>query len=424
MPDSTRSTALVLVLSVALVASAAFVGVGFGQQAEDDADDTELSTQNTSYLRIAHAAPGAASVDVSVDNETVAEGVAFDTFSDYIALESGNHTITVSVVDTPDEVVFNETVDLEPRSVTTVTAAIAANDSEGGVVPVAYDDSAATPADDEAALRIAHLSPNAPAVDIVAVESGEDSATEETATETEANETDEETATEEAEATDEAATGETVLAENVSYTEATEYANVPAGDYTVEVRVAAEDNDGSVVASTDLSLESGVAHTAWALGNVPEDGEEMPPTFRVATTQDASKTIDFPGAENETEETDTETESEDGETTEEETTEEETTDEETTEEETTDEETTEEETTDEETTEEETTDEETTTDEEATEEETTDEEATEEETTDEETTEEETTDEETTTDEEATEEETTDEETTTDEEATETEAAT
>ena len=388
MPDSTRSTALVLVLSVALVASAAFVGVGFGQQAEDDADDTELSTQNTSYLRIAHAAPGAASVDVSVDNETVAEGVAFDTFSDYIALESGNHTITVSVVDTPDEVVFNETVDLEPRSVTTVTAAIAANDSEGGVVPVAYDDSAATPADDEAALRIAHLSPNAPAVDIVAVESGE-----ETATETEANETDEETATEEEEATDGAATGETVLAENVSYTEATEYANVPAGDYTVEVRVAAEDNDGSVVASTDLSLESGVAHTAWALGNVPEDGEEMPPTFRVATTQDASKTIDFPGAENETEETDTETESEDGETTEEETT-----DEETTEEETTDEETTEEETTDEETTEEETTDEETT--------------------------EEETTDEETTTDEEATEEETTDEETTTDEEATETEAAT
>ncbi|MBO4247898.1 DUF4397 domain-containing protein [Halomicrobium sp. IBSBa] len=335
MPDNTRSTALVLVLSVALVASAAFVGVGFGQQAEDDADDTELSTQNTSYLRIAHAAPGAASVDVSVDNETVAEGVAFDTFSDYIALESGNHTITVSVVDTPDEVVFNETVDLEPRSVTTVTAAIAANDSEGGVVPVAYDDSAATPADDEAALRIAHLSPNAPAVDIVAVESGEDNATEETATETEANETDEETATEEEEAT-----GEMVLAENVSYTEATEYANVPAGDYTVEVRVAAEDNDGSVVASTDLTLESGVAHTAWALGNVPEDGEEMPPTFRVVTTQDASRTIDFPGAGNETEGTDTETESEEEETTEEETTEEETTEEETTEEETTEEEAT------------------------------------------------------------------------------------
>jgi hypothetical protein len=372
MPDSQRSTVLVLILSVALVASAAFVGVGFGQETGDDTNETdatetetELTTQSTSYLRVAHAAAGAGNVDVLVDNETVAEDVAFGDFSGYMPVESGDRTVTVTIANSPDEVVFNETLTVEPRTATTVTAAVNASAGEG-VSPFAYEDDAVTPMDDESALRIVHLSPNAPAVDVVAVT--DDGATE---TETETNET-EETETNETEETeteaeetatetetgenateaaqvdgdtvaaqmDENATaGETVLAENVSYTNATDYMTVPAGDYTVEIRVAEEDNDGAVVATTDVTLESGVAYSAWAIGNVPEDGEEVTPTFRVLPTEDASSTIMLPSempGDNETEapadgENETETPGEE-ETTEEETTEEEATDEETTDE--------------------------------------------------------------------------------------------
>jgi len=330
MVDRSSRTTLVLFLSVALVASASLVGVGFGQQTDaGNETDSELTTQTTSYLRVAHAAPGAGAVDVYVDNSSVASNVPFGAVSDYLALKAGTHTVTVTVVGVPDAVVFEETVDLDARSVTTVAATLSADDGE--VVPQAYADTALTPTDDESALRLVHLSPNAPAVDIVAVSSGDDATADDTEatetaaaneTETEASneteagtetaeaetEADNETeaATETAEAETEAATEtevtetegedgemtETVLAENLSYTEATDYLTVPAGDYTVEVRTA--DENETVVSTVDVSLDGGTTYSAWALGNVPENGTEMPPTFRVLATADASATIEFP----------------------------------------------------------------------------------------------------------------------------------
>ena len=332
MPASSYRNVLVLLLSVALIASAAVVGVGFGQQTDAGNDDSaELTTQSTSYLRIAHAAPGAGEVDVYVDNASVASGVPFGAVSDYLALDAGTHNVTVTVVGVRDAVVFEETVDLEPRTTTTVAATMD-TEADGAVTPVAYADDARTPADNESALRIVHLSPNAPAVDVVAVASddagtdneteaedteteteAEDTETEteaeDTETETEAEDTETETEAEDTETeteaenttdeemetgADEATATETVLAENVSYTNATDYLTVPAGNYTVEVRVATADNDGPAVATVDVNLTAGTAYSAWAIGNVPENGTEVPPTFRVVATQDASQTFVFP----------------------------------------------------------------------------------------------------------------------------------
>ena len=286
------------------------VGVGFGQQTEAGNDtESELTTQSTSHLRVAHAAPGGGPVDVYVDNQSVASNVPFGAVGDYLALEAGNHTVTVTAVGVRDAVVFNETVDLEARSVTTVAATLNGSDTENAsVVPQAYTDDARTPADGEAALRLVHLSPNAPAVDIVAVgdgatdnetEAGNETETEAgNETETDAvNETETEAGNEtetdavDETATDDGETSETVLAEDLAYTDATDYLTVPAGDYTVEIRTA--DENATVVATIDVSLESGTAYSAWAIGNVP-DGDAPPPTFRVLATEDASQTFEFP----------------------------------------------------------------------------------------------------------------------------------
>ena len=273
------------------------VGVGFGQQTEAGNDtESELTTQSTSHLRVAHAAPGGGPVDVYVDNQSVASNVPFGAVGDYLALEAGNHTVTVTAVGVRDAVVFNETVDLEARSVTTVAATLNGSDTENAsVVPQAYTDDARTPTDNESALRIVHLSPNAPAVDVVAVSDGDEATDNETEVD---NDTETETdAIDETETTTDGEAIETVLAENLTYTNTTDYMTVPAGNYTVEVRTA--DENETVVATVDVSLDAGTAYSAWAIGNVPDNGAS-PPTFRVLTTEDVSKTFEFPANETET----------------------------------------------------------------------------------------------------------------------------
>ncbi|PSP93850.1 DUF4397 domain-containing protein [Halobacteriales archaeon QS_4_62_28] len=359
MPDSSIRNVLVLLLTVALVGSVAVAGVGLGQETGDqgDAAEEEIATQSTSYLRIAHAAPGAGAVDVYVDNESAATNVPFGAVSDYMELEAGTHTVTVTVVGVRDAVVFNETVDLEAGSANTIAAA---PDSEGGdeVTAVPFTDDALTPADNESAVRVTHLSSDAPAVDVVVVDGPEGVASEgaenataeaENATEGAENATQEaanategaENATEGAEnatqeaanategaenATQEAANategagnatgaaqegtgaqadsedGETVLAENVEYTEASNYTTVPPGEYTLRVQTT---EGGETVATVNVTVEAGTAYSALAIGNASE-AADSPVAFSVEPVQDATTTIEIPETEEAANETETE----------------------------------------------------------------------------------------------------------------------
>ncbi|WP_232701522.1 DUF4397 domain-containing protein [Halobacterium wangiae] len=239
-----------------------------GQSSTQETDDE----QNSAYLRVVHAAPDAPAVDVSVDNETVLSDVSFGNVSDYLTLESGTYNVTIAAADDPDTVVFDGEVTLDPGSVTTVAASgEISEDAETSFEPVLYNDTAITPADDESALRVVHLSPDAPAVDVT---------------------------------TD---NGSVVLAENVSYQNASEYMTVPEGDYTVEIRAASEDNDGEVVTTADVSLEGGTAYSAIAAGYLNPDDAPADTPFEVIPAEDASKTIQLPSESNETDGSDTTT---------------------------------------------------------------------------------------------------------------------
>jgi len=266
----------VVVVALALVASA--VGASGVTVLSHTADS---QTQDTSYFRIAHASPDAPAVNVTVGNDTVAENVSFGEVTDYVNTSAGTYNVTISAADDPATVVFEGNVTVEPREVVTIAATgeISTTNAEEPFEPVVLSDDAFTPDDDEAAVSVVHFSPDAPNVDVVATETPAENETE---------------------TPDEEAENETMLAENVSFQNASDYVNVPEGNYTVEIRVAAPDNDGDTVATVNLSVEGGTAYSVVAAGYVtPEDSPEGE-AFTVYPVEDATKTLEFPGEEEET----------------------------------------------------------------------------------------------------------------------------
>jgi len=355
------AAALTLVVS-ALAASGA---ASFAAQ-----QDTTTQSQDTSYLRIGHFSPDAPPVDVLVDNETVVEGAEFGNVTDYLELESGNHTATITVANQSESVLFEGNLTLEPRTVGTLAASGEfTTDSETEFEPVLFEDNAWEPDNETAAVSIAHLSPDAPAVDVVVVESPSEGTATATGTETATatgtenatgtetatatgteNATGTETATETATGTEtvtgtetetplgsptatptatavgatETATeafgtatetdtvgvdnlmpaqqdGETYLAENLSFRNASDYMNVPAGNYTVEIR---DNETGQVLATVDLSVDGGNAYTVYAAGYANPDDAPAGASFTTIPVEDATLTVTLPemvtGTENAT----------------------------------------------------------------------------------------------------------------------------
>jgi hypothetical protein len=299
MRDSTLTKLVVATVALTVVGSAVVVGGAVSLQ-------TEETSQDTSYLRVAHVSPDAPAVDVTLGNETVLSDVEFGDVSDYLTVTAGTANVSITTADPTEATVFEGELELDARTATTLYASGETNEEANtSFEPVAIADDAFTPGPDEAALSVVHMSPDAPAVDVVVTEAPGD---DETATPTAVAETETPVETTEADddtfgvpnetETETAGDGEVVLADDLEFQNATDYVNVPAGDYTVEIRVATEDNDGEAVATVDLSVEGGQAYSAIAAGYVnvdaaPPEGE----AFTVIPVEDATKTVTLPGEE-------------------------------------------------------------------------------------------------------------------------------
>jgi hypothetical protein len=338
MSNKRRAKGVVVAITLALVASAVAASGGTAAlQTGTQAQET-TQTQDTSYLRVVHASPDAPAVDVTLGNETVASNVSFAQATDYLSVEAGTHDLQISAAGDPTQVVFDGAVNLDPREVLTVAASGEVTEGANTTFePVAFEDEPWTPSDDMAAVSVAHLVPDAGAVDVVVVD-GPGAGTETqmgtaTATEADVGETTETevgtgTATEteagvgtptETEAGVGTATaagdqdGETYLAENLTFRNATDYVNVPAGNYTLAIRPAGED---TTLATVDVELNGGEAYTAMAAGYlIPPDDTESEP-FQVVSVEDASLTLQLPSDDEvsptETETVGTETATDDG----------------------------------------------------------------------------------------------------------------
>jgi len=224
------------------------------EMATDDGMETDDGTEMSgmAMVRVAHMSPDAPNVDVYVDGSAVLEDVPFGTTSRYLEVAAGDHDVEITAAGDADTSVFDDTITVEADTAYTVAAAGELSDgADEAFAPQILVDDTSSPAGDTARLRLVHLSPDAPAVDVTA------------------------------------AGGDTVLFDGVAYGEF-ESVEVPANDYTVEVRGDTETDDGDVVADFDVSLNGGTGYTAFAAGYLSPDDEPADTGFDLFVAQDTS----------------------------------------------------------------------------------------------------------------------------------------
>jgi len=199
-----------------------------------------VNAQNsTSTLRIVHASPDAPAIDVYVDDKKGLAGLTYKKVTSYVSLPSGRHTVKIyasSANGTGNPVV---TQDLELNAGWDYT--VAATGKLANIALRVYSDNLNLPGAAKANVRVYHLSPNAPAINL-AVKDGN------------------------------------VLSRNISFPNATDYMQVDAKSYSLEIQSA---SDSKVLLSTSANLASNSVNSVFAFGLVGET-----PALSTATVVD------------------------------------------------------------------------------------------------------------------------------------------
>jgi hypothetical protein len=204
-------------------------------------------------VRVVHAIPDAPPVDVAVDGGQVLDEFPFAAISPYVDLEKGSYQVTVSADNGSTVTVFDQEFTLGANTDYTVaaTGTLDGSDAADPVLVPFVDDNDPAPAD-AARVRAVHLSPDAPPVDIAV------------------------------------AGGGPVLIEDLSFREASDYIEVPGGDYTLAIQPA---GSGTDLFTFDVSLENATTYSAFALGKLFDEDDEIQTGgedgFRVVPTLDS-----------------------------------------------------------------------------------------------------------------------------------------
>lgn len=185
-----------------------------------------FETKNKSSLvRIFHTSPQALNVDVYVNNEMVFSNLAFGDFTKYVYLDEGEYNVTVYVAGQKDKPVINKIVEIPSQQMFTVAAIGNLDNLNLLVVP---DKVSKSPSKDYSSVRVIHLSPDAPGVDLVVD-----------------NDT---------------------LFENIEFGEGTDYVDLNPGTYNIKVVL---NSDKSVVLPLKITLNSDKIYTIYIIGNPP-----------------------------------------------------------------------------------------------------------------------------------------------------------
>ncbi|MDF9746918.1 DUF4397 domain-containing protein [Natrinema salsiterrestre] len=220
-------------------------------QGDNESADDESEEANTSRIRIVHLSPLIPEITADVGFETVAENLSFGTVSDYEVVEAGETDLEVETTENGDEILETEQT-LEPAGSYSfvVIGDVTANETVQ-FQPALLRDEFEAPNESEASIRFIHGSPDVSAVDVTVAETN------------------------------------TTIAENVSYREDSDYVTVPAGNVTLEVREAADDNSGEIIRHVNLSLESGTIYSAAVTGYRNPDETPVDVPLNVGVFEDA-----------------------------------------------------------------------------------------------------------------------------------------
>lgn len=183
-----------------------------------------------SYVRVLHAVPDAPNVDIYANENLIASDLAFGEYTDYIPVPEGTYEVSLYVAGTEDSPVIANMLTLAPNSIVTVAAV----DTLDNISFLAITDSNLPIDQEQTMIRFAHLSPDAPAVDITLPDG-------------------------------------TVLLGDVSFKQLTPYIEVPPNTYTLEVRVAGTPD--VVLTVPDIRLEENMYYSAYAIGLAGDEPE-------------------------------------------------------------------------------------------------------------------------------------------------------
>jgi hypothetical protein len=169
-------------------------------------------------------------VDVYVNGDPVLTDVPYTTVSDYLSLPAGTQQVTVYATGDTTSPVIDVPVELAAGGAYTVAAVgLVADDSLTAQV---YEDDLRSPASGNAKVRVVHASPDAGPVDVVP-------------------------------------RGGDPLVSGLRFPDASPYAEVPAGTYTLDVNAAGTKKMALTV--PDATLASGGVYSAFAVGTVYAD---------------------------------------------------------------------------------------------------------------------------------------------------------
>src|SRR5699024_9961842 len=180
---------------------------------------------NSSLVRVFHAAPQAPNVDVYVNDQMVFSNLAFGDFTRYVYLDEGEYNVSVYLAGQKDRPVINQMVDVPSQQIFTIAATGNLDNLGLLVIP---DKVSKSPSQNYSSVKVIHLSPNAPRVDILV----------------EVNK----------------------LFADISFIEETDYVNLNTRTYNVNVVL---NTDKSVVLQIKITLNPDKIYTIYIIGNPP-----------------------------------------------------------------------------------------------------------------------------------------------------------
>ena len=163
-------------------------------------------------------------VDIYINNVPFYKGLEFTEFSPYVYVPQGNYTVTIYLEDTQENPIVNEKIDVNVNELVT----IAITGESGDIKLLSIVEETEVVSGSNAKVRVVHLSPNAPAVNIVA--------------------------------------DNQELFANVKYRDVTPYIAIPAKEYTVNVEEA---RTNRIIRQNQVTINPGRIYTFYAVGNIP-----------------------------------------------------------------------------------------------------------------------------------------------------------
>lgn len=209
-------------------------------------------------VRVLHASPDAPAVDVYVNGEVAVENASFKDITGYLELEEGTYQIAIHATGA-EEAVYEQEVSVEANTRYTVAAVGLLED--GFRLEAFVDD--LTVDEGKANIRVGHLSPGSPAVDVGLI-------------------------------------GGDALVEGAEFFAVTDYLTLDPGTYDLEIRAAGTTDQ--VLDLSGTTLEANKIYNAYAVGADPSsldvvlvvDDAEMAPEAMPQTGFETTESMTLP----------------------------------------------------------------------------------------------------------------------------------